>query len=203
LHATASLLGGTAVAWPLVARSQVNRDRVLVLGSPPLEAFLNWLRDALRDAGYIEGRSIRLEIRSAEGKADLLAEKAAELVRLNVAIIVAYQTPAATAAKRATSEIPIVMAGVADPVGTGQSPTTPRRQHHRRRLGDRGWLEESGTGAGASIGEVSCTCQRDGPIYRRPWRNQHRWRNAGMEMKPVMVRRQSFRRGVRGMAAKG
>ena len=117
-----SLLGGTAVAWPFVARSQqvkLPTTGVLVLGLPPPQVFLKGLRDALRDAGYIEGGSIRLEIRSAEGKADLLAEKAAELVRLDVAIIVAYQTPAATAAKRATSEIPIVMAGVADPVGTG------------------------------------------------------------------------------------
>ena len=114
-------LGGAA-AWPLVAHSQpaeLPTIGVLVLGSPPPEAFLKGLRDALRDAGYIEGRSIRLDIRSAEGRADLLAEKAAELVRLNVAIITAYQTPAATAAKRATSEVPIVMAGVADPVGTG------------------------------------------------------------------------------------
>jgi len=114
-------LGG-AVAWPVAARAQQPKlptIGVLVLGSPPPEAFLKGLRDALRDAGYIEGRSIRLEIRSAEGNADLLAEKATELVRVNVAIIAAYQTPAATAAKRATSELPIVMAGVADPVGTG------------------------------------------------------------------------------------
>ena len=100
-------LGGAA-AWPLVAHSQPGaaHDRVLVLGSPPPEAFLKGLRDALRDAGYIEGRSIRLDIRSAEGRADLLAEKAAELVRLNVAIITAYQTPAATAASGQRARFP-------------------------------------------------------------------------------------------------
>jgi len=117
-----TLLGGTAVAWPLVARAQQAKlptIGVLVLGSPPPEAFLKELRDRLRDGGYTEGRNIRLEIRNTEGKADLLAEKAAELVRLKVDIIVAFQTPAATAAKQATGEIPIVMALVGDPVGTG------------------------------------------------------------------------------------
>jgi ABC-type uncharacterized transport system substrate-binding protein len=77
------------------------------------------LRDALQDIGYTEGRNIRLEIRNSEGRADLLAERAAEFVRLKVDIIVAFQTPAATAAKQATDEIPIVMALVGDPVGTG------------------------------------------------------------------------------------
>jgi putative ABC transport system substrate-binding protein len=120
-----SLLGGTAVAWPFAARSQQAKlpmAGILVLGSPPPEAFLKGLRDALQVVGYTEGRSIRLEIRNAGGKVDILAEKAAELVQLKVDIIVAYQTPAATAAKRATSEIPIVMALVADPVGTGLVP---------------------------------------------------------------------------------
>jgi putative ABC transport system substrate-binding protein len=55
-----SLLGGTAVAWPFVARSQQAKlptTGVLVLGSPPPQIFLKGLRDALRDAGYIEGQS--------------------------------------------------------------------------------------------------------------------------------------------------
>jgi putative ABC transport system substrate-binding protein len=117
-----TLLGGAA-AWPLVAHAQPAAKLpiigVLVLGSPPPEASLQGLRDGLRDAGYTEGRNIRLEIRNAEGKADRLAEKASELVRLKVDMIVAFQTPAATAAKEATGEIPIVMALVGDPVGTG------------------------------------------------------------------------------------
>jgi putative ABC transport system substrate-binding protein len=117
-----TLLGGTAATWPLVAHTQQAKlptIGVLVLGSPPPEAFLKGLRDALRDVGYTEGRNIRLEIRNSDGKADLLAERAADLVRLNVDIIVAFQTPAATAAKQATGEIPIVMALVGDPVGAG------------------------------------------------------------------------------------
>jgi len=116
------IIGGTAVAWPLVTHAQQAKlptIGVLVLGSPPPEAFLQALRDELQAVGYTEGRNIRLEIRSAERKADLLAEKAVELVRLKADIIVAFQTPAATAAKQATGEIPIVMALVGDPVGTG------------------------------------------------------------------------------------
>ena len=116
------LLGGAAAAWPLLARAQPARLAtigILVLGSPPPEAFLQALRQGLRDVGYTEGRNLRLEFRSAEGSADRLPAKAAELVRLKADIIVAFQTPAATAAKQATSEIPVVMAGVGDPVGTG------------------------------------------------------------------------------------
>jgi putative tryptophan/tyrosine transport system substrate-binding protein len=116
------LLSGAAATWSLAARAQqakLSMIGVLVLGSPPPEAFLKGLRDALRDVGYTEGRNIRLEIRNSEGKADLLAERAAEFVRLKVDIIVAFQTPAATAAKQATGEIPIVMALVGDPVGAG------------------------------------------------------------------------------------
>jgi putative ABC transport system substrate-binding protein len=116
-----TLLGG-AVTWPSSAHAQQAKlptVGLLVLGSPPPEAFLKGLRDALRDVGYTEGRNIRLEIRSSEGNPDLLAERAAEFVRLKVDIIVAFQTPAATSAKQATGEIPIVMAMVGDPVGTG------------------------------------------------------------------------------------
>jgi putative tryptophan/tyrosine transport system substrate-binding protein len=115
-------VGSVAAGWPLTARAQqpaIPVVGVLVLGSPPPEAFLKGLRDALREIGYTEGRNIRLEIRNSEGKADLLVERAAEFVRLKVDIIVAFQTPAATVAKQATDDIPIVMALVGDPVGTG------------------------------------------------------------------------------------
>jgi putative tryptophan/tyrosine transport system substrate-binding protein len=117
-----TLLGGAAAAWPLIAHAQKAKlltIGILVLGSPHPEAFLKGLRDALRDVGYTEGRNIRLEIRNSEGKADLLAERAADLVRLKVDVIVAFQTPAAAAAKQATADIPIVMALVGDPVGAG------------------------------------------------------------------------------------
>jgi len=118
------LLGvaGASAAWPLAATAQGPNPRVigvLVLGNPPPEPFLTGLRDELHAAGYVEGRTVRLEIRNAESRAARLAEKAADLVALKADLIVAYQTPAATAAKQATHDIPVVFVSVSDPVGTG------------------------------------------------------------------------------------
>jgi len=79
------------------------------------EAFLQ----GLRDLGYVEGRNIVIEYRDAEGKYDRLPALGAELVALKVDVIVVGSTPAALAAKQATRTIPIVLAFVADPVGSG------------------------------------------------------------------------------------
>ena len=95
-----ALLGG-AGAGPLVLSPRMLRAQeaklrtigVLVLGSPPPEQFFKTLRESLREVGYSEGHNIKLEIRSAEGRASVLPEIAAELVRLKVDVIVAYQTP--------------------------------------------------------------------------------------------------------------
>jgi putative ABC transport system substrate-binding protein len=117
-----TLFGGAAAAWPLAARAQQTRIPtigVLLLGVPDPAPFLKALHEGLRDRNYFDGRNIRLEIRSAEGDQTLLAEKAAELVRSRVDIIVVFQTPAALAAKQATGEIPIVMGQVGDPVASG------------------------------------------------------------------------------------
>ena len=92
---------------------------VLVLGSPPPDLLLRVFREGLRKRGYVEGKNIALAVRSADGRAERLPDAAAELVRLRVNIIVAWQTPAVAAARRATGDIPIVMAGAADPVGNG------------------------------------------------------------------------------------
>ena len=73
----------------------------------------------MRDIGLVEGRNIRMEIRLAGGSAVRLPELAKELVGLNVDMIVAHLTPAVQAARQATSDIPIVMAGAGDPLGTG------------------------------------------------------------------------------------
>jgi len=89
----------------------------LVVANP--EPVFSLFKGELQKLGYIDGKNIQIELRSAEGKAERLAGLAAELVRLKVDILVAAQTPAATAAKQATSQIPIVMAGAGDPVGTG------------------------------------------------------------------------------------
>ena len=72
--------------------------------------------EGLREFGYIDGQNIRVEVRSAEGKLNLLPGLAEELVRLKVDIIVASETPSVQAAKHATSEIPIVMAPSGDRV---------------------------------------------------------------------------------------
>src|SRR5215469_12667854 len=80
-----------------------------------LEAF----RRGLRELGYVEGKNINVELRSGEGKADLLPDAAAELVRLNVDVIVTGGVTSTHAAKKATSTIPIVMALDGDPIGSG------------------------------------------------------------------------------------
>jgi ABC-type uncharacterized transport system substrate-binding protein len=114
------VLGGALAAWPLVASAQQARVYTLgVLTLPNPEPLLKALREGLRDAGYVEGRNLRLEIRPAADRPDLQLGKAAELVRLKVDLIVTFYTPSALAAKQATRDIPIVMAGAGDPVATG------------------------------------------------------------------------------------
>jgi putative ABC transport system substrate-binding protein len=76
-------------------------------------------RQGMLKLGYAEGKNLIIEWRSAEGQAERLPGLAAELVRLPVDVIVAFQTPAVQAAKQATSRIPIVMASAGDPVATG------------------------------------------------------------------------------------
>jgi putative tryptophan/tyrosine transport system substrate-binding protein len=116
-----TLLGGTAAAWPLAARSQpskVVRIGALYIGLADAESFKKELRDGLRELGYVEGQNIAFEFRSAEGKLDRLPELASELVRLKVDVIVALYVPSALAAKQATREIPIVIIA-AEPIETG------------------------------------------------------------------------------------
>jgi ABC-type uncharacterized transport system substrate-binding protein len=76
-------------------------------------------RQGLRDLGYVEGQNIALEVRWAEGRYERLPALIAELVRLNVDVLVVGTTPGALAAKRATRTIPVVMYAVGDPVGSG------------------------------------------------------------------------------------
>jgi len=109
-------------AAPLAVRAQQaapHKIGVLVAGSPDPQPFWRIFREALADLGYVEGRNVVFEFRSAEGNRSRLNQLADDLVRLKVDVIVTWQTPTATAAKRATEEIPIVMADSGDPVGTG------------------------------------------------------------------------------------
>ncbi len=115
------------LAAPLAADAQqggkAHRIGLLLPGSPPapsaslptLDAFLQ----GLRELGYVEGRNVAIEYRWAGGKLEPLQDLAAELVRLNVDVIVTSTFRAIQAAKKATSTIPIVMATVGDPVVTG------------------------------------------------------------------------------------
>ena len=117
-----TLLGGAAATWPLVASAQQSAKLPTIgfLGqsTPSVEnnrvaAFLQ----RLRELGWIEGRTVAIEYRWAEGRSERFAEIAAEFVRLNVNLIVTSGTANVVAAKQATSVIPIVFAVAGDPVG--------------------------------------------------------------------------------------
>ena len=113
-----ALLGGAAVAWPLLARAQQpgKIPRIGIIDdAPPWDSF----RQGLRDFGYIENQNIAIEYRSAEGKVDRLAQAARELVSIPVDVIVVTGSPATHAVRQATSTIPIVAIGVGDPLRAG------------------------------------------------------------------------------------
>jgi putative ABC transport system substrate-binding protein len=116
------VVGGATVAWPFAARAQTAKlPHVGILDFFPSSVsaeFLVPFREALREFGYQDGQNIRVEYVSAEQNRDRAAALAADYVKRGVDIIVAIATPAAHAAKAATTTIPIVM-NVADPVATG------------------------------------------------------------------------------------
>ena len=113
-----TLLGGAAAAWPLAARAQQAKKtpRIGVLWPNPPATF-DFMRRGLKDFGYVEGQNISFEFRWAEGKLDQLPELAAELVHLQVDVIVTL-APQATA-KGATQTIPIVFVAMGDPLASG------------------------------------------------------------------------------------
>jgi putative ABC transport system substrate-binding protein len=118
-----TLLGGATAAWPLAARAQQPAKLPTIGflgGTTPAtwSLFVAAFVQRLRELGWIEGRTIAIEYRWAEGRGERFAEIAAEFVRLNVDVIVTVGG-AVLAAKQATSLIPIVFAAAADPVGSG------------------------------------------------------------------------------------
>ena len=115
-----TLVGGTA-AWPLAARAQQPKVwRIGVLAAvPPTPAMLSAFRDGMRGRGYVEGQNLSIDVRWPQGSFDQDPSVVTELVNSNVDVIVAWGTPATIAARRATLTIPIVMASVGDPVGSG------------------------------------------------------------------------------------
>ena len=116
---------GVATAWPLAAYAQQPSGKIYRIGlltrktDASVANQINAFRHGLRDLGWVEGTSISIEYRDAEGQLDRLRALAAELVTLNVDVIVTVDTPPTQAAKQATSTIPIVVAVSADPVGAG------------------------------------------------------------------------------------
>jgi putative ABC transport system substrate-binding protein len=120
-----ALIGGAA-AWPLAARTpQAERKRrigVLLLSNAEAESLRKEIREGLPRGGYAEWQNIDFEVRSAEGRLDLLPSLATELVAIKVDVIVAIFTPCALAAKGATTDIPIVFQA-GDAVGAGIVPS--------------------------------------------------------------------------------
>jgi putative ABC transport system substrate-binding protein len=118
-----SVLGGAA-AWPLVAHTQ-QAGKLRTIGFAGLSTrsaeseFVAAFSQRLHELGWIENRTVVIEYRWSEGRAERFVQIAAEFVRLNVDVIVASGTPQALATKQATSVIPIVFARVGDPVATG------------------------------------------------------------------------------------
>lgn len=118
------VVGMGLLVAPLVSEAQPERKarRVGYLDQGSAAAnqpYLDALRQGLRDVGWVEGQNLVVEARFAEGKTDQLPALAADLVRSKMDVVVTWSTPAALAAKRATTTVPIVIGFAADPVGSG------------------------------------------------------------------------------------
>ena len=119
-----TLLGGAAAGWPLAARAQQSGKLPTIgfLGATTASGASQWVIafvQRLRELGWIEGRTMSIEYRWAEGRSERFTEIANEFVRLKVDIIVTWGTASVIAANQATSVIPIVFALAGGPVGTG------------------------------------------------------------------------------------
>jgi ABC-type uncharacterized transport system substrate-binding protein len=116
-----SLLGGAVLDWPTVTWARAPSGTSVTVGvlAPQSFAAVEGLQEGFRELGYFENQNLRLEFRWAEGSADQFTGIASEFVRIRVDAIVTFGTPAALAAQKATTAVPIVMAAIGDPVGSG------------------------------------------------------------------------------------
>jgi putative ABC transport system substrate-binding protein len=128
-----TLLGGIAVAWPLVARAhQGNRVRRIGMlmpfdeNDPVAKTYVSAFTQALADLGWTDGRNVRMDLRWGRGDANRIRALAEELVGLQPDIILTGGTPATVAVQRETRTIPIVFASVSDPVASGIVPRLDR-----------------------------------------------------------------------------
>jgi putative tryptophan/tyrosine transport system substrate-binding protein len=116
-----TLLGGAAAAWPVSARAQqatrVYRIGLLRVGPPP-PSFIEPLRRALTDLGYVEGRNLVFDFGIAEG-IEQLPGLVADLIRRKADVILASGTPAVLPARNATNTVPVVFVAALDPAATG------------------------------------------------------------------------------------
>jgi putative ABC transport system substrate-binding protein len=127
-----TVVGGVAATWPLAARAQ-QPDRLRRIGlatflareSDAVAPFIDAFKQSLRDLGYVEGKNVIIEYRSANGQIDKLPEAVSEIVQLRVDVIVTGGQ-GIVAAKLATSTIPIVMVGGLDPIGMRFIASLPR-----------------------------------------------------------------------------
>ncbi len=190
------LFGGAAAPWlPMVARAQPKKNQlgILVLGSADSTPLINSLKEGLRQLGHVEGENVEFQIRSAGGSTARLPLLAHELVELNVALIVAFQTPAITAAKQATTGIPIIMGASGDPVRTGLVASLARPGGNV--TGMSGMSGELGGKNLQLIREVVPTAGRVGVLvnvpdpFHQPFLEaiQASGRTLGIEIRPLLV----------------
>jgi putative tryptophan/tyrosine transport system substrate-binding protein len=116
-----ALIAGAMTGCPSLIWARAPADRIITIGvlAPPGYAAVEGLKEGFRELGYVENRNLVLEYRWTSGSADRFAEITSQLVRTHVDALVTFGTPAALGAQRATTTIPVVMAAIGDPVGSG------------------------------------------------------------------------------------